>query len=161
MTLTSKQDAFVQGKLVGLNNSDAYRQAYDADNMSSEAIQVESSRLMDHPMVALCIEETRSANRAWDLDRVVDELSTNVKLGRELKQIAASNGAIVSIGKAVGVITDKLEVAVTHTIKPGLTLEELEARYQRIEALEAGMVTGSNTVEGEVVTKPEDIEAEA
>jgi len=46
---------------------------------------------------------------------------------------------------------DRKEISFNHTLKPGLTLEELEDRMGRLEALEAGII------EGEVI---EVIEAE-
>ena len=35
---------------------------------------------------------------------------------------------------------DRKVVSINHTIKPGLSLEELEARIQRLDALEAGVI---------------------
>jgi hypothetical protein len=51
--LTPKQNAFVSALLEGKNASDAYRQAYNCENMSRQAIWVEASRLCASPKVAL------------------------------------------------------------------------------------------------------------
>jgi hypothetical protein len=50
--LTGKQTQFVQGVLRGLSQSDAYREAYAAENMSDKAIWTEASKLFAHPVVS-------------------------------------------------------------------------------------------------------------
>ena len=81
------------------------------------------------------------------------EYEENVHLGRTpndkgaYTSLSASNGAITGIGKALGILTDKIDVNVTHTLKPGMSLEELEARIQRLDALEAGVVDSTGVVE--------------
>jgi len=62
--LTGKQSAFVQGILKGLSQSDAYRQAYDAENMSPTSIWEEASRLCANPKVGSRIEAGRRLQEA-------------------------------------------------------------------------------------------------
>ena len=50
--LTEKQEAFARGVANGLTLAEAYRRAYDADEMTKASIYSEASRLMDHPAVA-------------------------------------------------------------------------------------------------------------
>lgn len=59
MALTAKQEAFCQAITSGMNQSDAYRAAYDAENMGANPIAVEASRLMDDPNVSLRLKELR------------------------------------------------------------------------------------------------------
>ena len=65
---------------------------------------------------------------------------------REDRQWSASNAAITGIGKALGILSDKLDVNVTHTLKPGLSLEELEDRMGRLKALKAGIIEGEGVL---------------
>ncbi len=59
--LTSKQQAFVLRYLTNDNNaSDAYRFAYDCENMTSDAINVEVSRMLKNPKIALWIKQAES-----------------------------------------------------------------------------------------------------
>ena len=51
--LTIKQERFAQRYVELGNASEAYRQSYDAEDMSDEAIRVEASRLLDNPNVSL------------------------------------------------------------------------------------------------------------
>ena len=148
--LTAKQESFAQAIVDGLNQSDAYRHAYETGNMKPETVWNNAYMLMQDSEVSARIQALRdqvadasTAARAWNVDRIVQESETNLRLGRFLGQIGAANGAITTIGKATGILTDKVDINVTHTLKLGLTLEELEARVQRLDALEAGVVEGT------------------
>ncbi len=140
--LTSKQESFCNAILSGMNQSDAYRHAYNAEKMSSNTIKVKASNLVHQDNIRRTITEARNTKKEWALDRIVDEFGTNVELGRELGQLSASNAAITGIGKALGILSDKVDVNIIHTLKPGLTLEELEDRHKRLVALEAGVIEG-------------------
>jgi phage terminase small subunit len=76
--LTAKQEKFAQ-KLVEIDNaSEAYRQSYDARNMSDEAVRVEAHRLQQNPNVALRIEKLREyqlKRHQATADRVIAELA--------------------------------------------------------------------------------------
>ena len=113
MALTSKQLAFAHGVASGLNHSEAYRQAYDAENMSPTTIRDEAYDLMQHPDVSPTIKALQQAvtdaavgAAAWSLDRLVGEFEVNMELGRTINDrgvpagLSASNGAITGIGPA-------------------------------------------------------------
>ena len=55
--LTPKQQTFLlRYSINGHNATDAYKNSYDCENMSPEAINVEASRLLKNPKVSLWIE---------------------------------------------------------------------------------------------------------
>ena len=59
--LTTKQQQFVLHYSINGNNaSDAYRSAYDCKDMSNESINVEASKLLNHPKVSLWIKQAES-----------------------------------------------------------------------------------------------------
>ena len=60
MSLTAKQEAFALAVFKGASGSDAYRAAYNTKGMSPGAINVEASRLMANPKVALRLAELRA-----------------------------------------------------------------------------------------------------
>ena len=55
--LTPKQELFVQGIISGLSQRQAYRQAYKADKMSDEAVDVKASRIFKEAKVRLRYRE--------------------------------------------------------------------------------------------------------
>ena len=59
--LTGKQEEFAKNIVQGMNQSEAYRSAYDADDMGDNAVAVEASRMMDNPKIALRIKELRDS----------------------------------------------------------------------------------------------------
>ena len=133
--LTSKQESFAQAVADGLTQSDAYRQAYDAENMKAEAIWVKASELAANGNVTVRIQELReqvAANvaeqRTWTRLQLLNEATVNVNGAREDRQWSASNGALQLIGKLTGFLVD---AQVTHTgtvnvnVTAELTLEQL------------------------------------
>jgi phage terminase small subunit len=74
--LTPKQEKFAQRLVETDKPSESYRFAYDAENMSDEAVAVEACRLQDNPNVALRIEELRRLHlkrHEVTVDRVIAE----------------------------------------------------------------------------------------
>ena len=77
MSLTPKQEAFVHAYIETGNASEAYRRAYNAADMSQDAVKVEASRLLDHPYVALTIDSLQAEHRKRHeitVDRILAEL---------------------------------------------------------------------------------------
>jgi phage terminase small subunit len=58
-TLTAKQESFALATVKGYPPLEAYKFAYNTENMSDAACSVEASRLFQNPMVALRIDELR------------------------------------------------------------------------------------------------------
>ena len=78
MTLTAKQEAFVQAIAGGMNQSDAYRSAYNAGKMKDGSINVNASKLAADAKVALRIAELREelANKSlWTREQSVAVLA--------------------------------------------------------------------------------------
>jgi phage terminase small subunit len=59
MALTAKQSRFAELVAGGLNYSESYRRAYDAQGMSSGAIRVEGHRLARHPKIVVAVKALR------------------------------------------------------------------------------------------------------
>ncbi len=108
--LTPKQESFVLAYLETSNATEAYRRAYNAENMSEGAINVEAHRVLNHPKVALRLQvlQERSAakvvlTRGW----VLEKLMRNVDKAIELEDVNGSNKALELLGK-----TDELQMFV-------------------------------------------------
>ena len=129
--LTSKQEAFCQAIVDGLNQSDAYRTAYDASNMKPNVIHQKAYEVMNHGDVAVRIASLRQAvtdklttKRIWDAERFIEESETNLRLGRFLGQVAPANGALQLIGRTAGLLDSQPQAAmqitkVTVVLNPG------------------------------------------
>jgi phage terminase small subunit len=87
MALTAKQSRFSELVAGGLNQTESYRRAYDAQGMSDAAIRVEACRLAKHPKVVAHVELLRKQHPK--VKRVVPELS-NEWLTMELMDLATS-----------------------------------------------------------------------
>ena len=147
------REKFCQALAEGLTQSDAYRRSTNTSHWKPETVWDTASKLAAKPEVLKRVEELKAAivteyvaKRAWDLERLIDEAEINMEGAREDRQWSAANGSLTTIGKATGLLSDKLEVDITHTLKPGLSLEELEGRVRRLDALEAGVIEGKGVL---------------
>jgi CBS domain-containing protein len=107
MSLTPKQHIFVQGILSGLNQSDAYREAYDVDGMLPATIHNEAFKLMNSHEISTSLKEAWETKQGWTLARVVEEGERNLSGSREANQWASANGALQFLGKVTGVVTER------------------------------------------------------
>lgn len=117
MTLTAKQEAFAQAIADGMTQADAYRTAYDAENMSDNVIWSEASKTMAHPKVAERVKELKSMlveKVLWTRDMSVKALvqtfkessgSVKVACVKELNQMHGYNEATkLQIDANIGII---------------------------------------------------------
>ena len=160
MGLTVKQETF--SKLValdGFNPSEAYRKAYDTNPINQSSIHEQASKLMSNNKVATRINELKAtieneivSKVVFDKQRIISELALNMELGRETKQLAASNQAIKLIGLSVGNIfeAETQQINVTAQILHGLsdtTLEALEALVS--EPLSINSINDTDAIDAE------------
>lgn len=128
MGLTIKQEKFCMVYVETGNASEAYRQAYNAENMSNEAIWVESCRLLDHPSVSLKVKELKSGHakrHELTIDDLVGELeeARQAALLAESPQSSAAVSATMGKAKLLGLVVDKSDVKIS-SVKE-LTNEQL------------------------------------
>ena len=131
--LTQKQEEFVKNIIDGKSQAEAYRNSYNAKNMSDNAIYREASLLMSNPKIAQRIQELRdqmakptimTAQERLELltrmakgeeperivqyidgERVELEVPASLKLRRE---------AIDTMNKMTGEYTQKIEANVSY-----------------------------------------------
>jgi len=112
-TLTPKQEKFAQRYIELGNASEAYRQAYDAENMSPEAIKVEACRLLQNPNVALTVinlQEDHRERHKVTVDSITHELDELKEEARTEKQYSPAITAVMGKAKIHGLLTDKSEI---------------------------------------------------
>lgn len=125
--LTANQMKFVEGMLKGMSASDAYRSAYDTDNMGQNSIWVEASRLKSNPNVSLWLAQARKnglANATVTLDGHLQELERLKAIAIETGNVGAAVQAEQLRGKAAGHYVDKHQ-DVSQTTDPIQTLREI------------------------------------
>lgn len=115
--LTIKQEAFLHAYLEIGNATLAYRRSYDAEGMSDHAIEVEASRLLRHPEVALRLQEARKKateaavlDRAWVLGRLMR--NARIAMGEEtvrlrVKSAEAEDSVEMDVSDRNGGIANK------------------------------------------------------
>ena len=111
--LTAKQEAFSQAVAKGETLSDAYRKAYNTENMKEGTLWSEASKLMDNPKVITRVnaiqkaQEERTLHDSARLKRLVLE-----RLHREALDSpsdAARVRALELLGKSIAMFTDRVE----------------------------------------------------
>ena len=108
MSLTPKQHVFCDGILSGLNQSDAYKAAYDVSpDCLPSTVHNAAYALTQNPEIAASIEASRQHRRGWTLARILEEADRNLKGAQEDRQWAPANGALSFIGKSTGLIQEK------------------------------------------------------
>lgn len=114
--LTPKQEAFAQAVFNGMNASDAYRSAYDADAMKDEAIHVNASKLLKNAKVALRIQALKDAiepkiQRKLMLTKetAIERLMQISEQAVEAKQFSAGSNSLMGACKIAGLVVDKVD----------------------------------------------------
>lgn len=86
MKLTQKQEKFVQELIKGKSQREAYKVAYNAKNMSDNAIDVEANRLLKNPKISLRYNDLKSkvTNRAEEkaiitAEEIIKEIASIAK----------------------------------------------------------------------------------
>ena len=138
--LTGKQQHFARAVASGtMTQSAAYREAYNADNMSSASVRVEASRLLADPNVALTVKALKASNEVaiqaqtlTDRDRVLEKLRTWMDSAEptDTNRIASAR----LLGQSVGLFKE-----VTETVSIDRDADSVASELER--RLEALLVT--------------------
>ncbi len=172
VSLTIKMEKFIVAYLETGNASEAYRRAYNAENMAPETIHVKACELLKHGKVSVRLtairqkaEEAAVLDRAWVLKRLMrnariamgeESVQLKMKMGDADKavevEVSDRNGAIANkalelLGKTpeLAMFIDRKEIGDPGDFK-GKTDEELEA--QAAEMAEKLGLTKSRRVNG-------------
>jgi phage terminase small subunit len=128
MTLTIKQEKFCMVYIETGNASEAYRQAYNAENMKEASINVNASKLLTDAKISLRVKELKSGHvkrHELTVNDLVKELEEARKaaLGAENPQSSAAVAATMGKAKLLGLVVDKTDIKLTSAKE--LTNEQL------------------------------------
>lgn len=132
MALTPKQENFCLAYLETGNASEAYRRAYDSENMTPGTINVKASELLSNDKIAVRLSELREPvmqRHNVTVDSLIAELEEARKaaLSAETVQSAAAVGATMGKAKLCGL--DKQIVQHVGDVPIGaITIEVVSAR---------------------------------
>ena len=114
--LTARQQAFVLAVSKGLTYSDAYRQAYGAENSTPQTISVEANRLLNNPKVAVLLEQRINRQESVILaSKANTQAHIKQRLLEHANDFKTESGklkALELLGKSVGMFTDRVESTV-------------------------------------------------
>ena len=132
--LTDKQETACQALIEnGGNQSEAYRTAFNADNMAPETIWKEACLLFKNPKVAVRVLELQAEHRERHnvtVDTITKELDENREVAKSEKQSAAMTAATMGKAKIHGLVTDKKEL----TGKDGAPIAITEVTFKPVSS---------------------------
>lgn len=111
--MTPKEEKFAQLVASGKTQADAYRGAYDAENMKDTTIASKASIVMAKGHVRARVEALRKpiiAKAQMTLESHLDDLLELRKLAVSDGKYAAAVSAEIARGKAAGLVVDKTEL---------------------------------------------------
>ena len=132
MALTPKQENFCLAYLETGNASEAYRRAYDAENMTTDTISRKAKELLDNGKITARLSELREPvmkRHNVTVDSLIAELeeARQAALSAETVQSAAAVGATMGKAKLCGL--DKQIVQHVGDVPVGsITIEVVSAR---------------------------------
>ena len=128
--LTEKQNNFAHAVVSGLSLSDAYRDAYNADNMQPGSIRVEACNLMANPNITRTVEHLNAAKDRSLIASSVSDKQLVLESLRDWIANAENEGNRVRsaelLGKTIGLFKDVIEST------PPKTMTDLDAELKAI-----------------------------
>ena len=113
ISLTPKQEHFCQAIVRGTNQSDAYREAYDAAKMKPATVHKRSGELMADGAITGRITELREPvieKLQYDLGAAMAEASEALGMARSEKSASAMVAAVALRAKLCGHLVEKSEM---------------------------------------------------
>ncbi len=130
MGLTAKQERFAEQWFATGNKSEAYRQAYNAENMAARSVRIEASRLSEHPGVTLAYAELQAqsaANASVTVESLTRMLMDAFHLAEANKDPSTMVRAVSALARLHGL--NALERAKIERIRSGHRVTHIESTY--------------------------------
>lgn len=103
--LTKNQEAFAQGVASGLNQTEAYRSAYNTSRMKDSTVWSRASELAAHRKVAARIAQLKAelaSKQLWTREMSVKALMQAYKVAQDNKQASAMTLAVKELNAMHG-----------------------------------------------------------
>jgi len=138
--LTLKQEQFCQSYIETGNASEAYRRAYDSENMKPETINRNAKALMDDSKIATRVEHLKAQHQKRHnvtVDSLTVELDEAKDLANTTKNPSAAVSAIVAKAKLHGLLIEKRQLETIGRTRDAKRLTDEELEEEIILAREA------------------------
>ena len=121
--MTPKQEQFARLYVETGNASEAYRQAYNADNMKPETVTNEAYKLLQDPDISAMVDGLKEEARQRHAVTVGDllhelEQARAAALAAPTPQSSAAVSATMGKAKMLGLLVDKAEIKAEAEISP-------------------------------------------
>jgi phage terminase small subunit len=126
LSLTTKQELFIQGLIKGYSQREAYKMAYEADNMKNESIDVKASNLFKQDKIRLRYEELKNELKEkafYTVEKANDDLNW-IKL-KAKEDIEAKGIKQANANTYLGAVKQQIELN-------GITIKEAKADIDNI-----------------------------
>lgn len=170
--MTPKQEQFARLYVETGNASEAYRQAYNTDNMKPETVTNEAYKLLQTPDISAMVDNLKAEARqrhAVTVDDLLHELeqAQEAALAAPTPQSSAAVSATMGKAKMLGLLVDKAEIkaeaeiqekpeSYVSSIVESLTEEEKKAimdlalkthrgKWEAVTLADIAAVTGKDT----------------
>ena len=127
--LTAKQEKFVRNLIKGMSQREAYKNSYDAENMSDEAIDVNACRLFKEPKISLRYQELQARLDKATIMTAQERLEylTEVIIGLQSEKVVQMvNGEAIEVDMPVS-IKNKLSAIDLMNKMQGEYVQKIEA----------------------------------
>ena len=115
--LTGKQERFVLGVVEGMSLADAYRKAYDAENMGEHTLRNEASKLAGQEKIRSRIRELREELAEQSIASARERLEFLTEVIRGERPVSDKLKAVDLMNKMTGGYTQKPEPAQDVTVR--------------------------------------------
>ena len=151
--LTDKQYKFVEGKLKGLSNAEAYRQAYPGTSTKPETVWRRAAEVASNTKVLawLAFHKAEAIRKLTDeatytLQAHIDELNDAIEFAKQCNSAPTVHNAVVSKGKACNLYVEHKNININN--KSDLTLiERIAKEFGTVAAREAAQNMGYKPAE--------------
>lgn len=137
-TMTPKQEKFCMLYIELGNASEAYRQSYNAENMSPATINVKASELLASGKIAVRVEALRAEHaerHEMTVDRISDMLIADRKLAHEIKAPSAAVAASMGLAKLHGRLRESVDLKLGYEHLTDEQIRERISAYQNNQLL--------------------------
>lgn len=123
--LTPKQERFIQNIVSGMSQRQAYKDAYNAENMTDESIDVEACKLFNDTKVSQRYQELiqkledKAIMTAIEKRRMLKEMATNID-----NSVTDRIKAIDTDNKMAGEYVTKVEADVNSSVNINIELSD-------------------------------------